>query len=50
MLIKQEGRVKTPRDGLNNALLTLNFLNINKKGTTRAEEHWIIEKKTVELN
>jgi hypothetical protein len=28
MLIKQKGRVKIPRDRLNNALLTLNFLNI----------------------
>ena len=31
MLIKQKGRVKNPRDRLNNALLTLNFLNVGEK-------------------
>ena len=38
-----------PKDRLNNALLTLNFLNTNEEGTTAAERHWIIEK-TMELN
>jgi hypothetical protein len=33
MLIKQKGRIKTHRDRLNNALLTLNFLNVSGKGT-----------------
>jgi hypothetical protein len=40
MLIKQKGRVKTRRDRLDNALLTLNFLNVGGKGT--AERHWVI--------
>ena len=44
MLIKQKGRVKTRRDRLDNALLTLNFLNLGEKGTTAAERHWVIEK------
>ena len=38
-----------PRNRLHNALLTLNFLNANEKGTTAAERHWIMEK-TSELN
>jgi hypothetical protein len=45
MLIKQKGRVENPRGSLNNALLTLNFLNIGEKGTIPAERHWIIGKK-----
>ncbi|KAL6045669.1 hypothetical protein STEG23_015755 [Scotinomys teguina] len=49
MLNKQKGVTKTPRNRLHNALLTLNFLNANEKGTTAAERHWIIEK-TAELN
>ncbi|KAL6065033.1 hypothetical protein STEG23_028902 [Scotinomys teguina] len=49
MLDKQKGVTKTPRNRLHNALLTLNFLNANEKGTTAAERHWIIEK-TAELN
>ena len=44
MLIKQKGRVENPRGSLNNALLTLNFLNVGEKGTTAAERHWVIEK------
>jgi hypothetical protein len=31
-------------------LLTLNFLNVNEKGTAAAERSWVIEKKTVGLN
>ena len=34
---------------MHNALLTLNFLNANEKGTAAAERHWIFEK-TTELN
>lgn len=44
MFIKQKGGVKTPRERVNNALLTLNFLNVGEKGTTVAERHWVIEK------
>ena len=40
----------TPRNSLHNDLLTLNFLNANENGTTAAERHWIMEKKTSELN
>lgn len=36
--------MKTPRDRLNSALLTLIFLNVNEKGIT-TETHWIIVKK-----
>lgn len=39
MHVKQKGRIKTPRDRLNSALLTLNFLNVNEKGTTAVERH-----------
>ena len=46
MLIKQNWRIKTQKDRL--VLLTLNFLNINVKGTTVAD-NWVIEK-NVELN
>lgn len=49
MLIKQKGRTKTPRDALNNALLTLRFLNIDEKGSGEAERHRVIGK-TLELN
>ena len=49
MLNKQKGTKDTPRNRLHNALLTLNFLNANEKGTTAAERHWIMEK-TSELN
>lgn len=41
MLIKQKGRVNTPRHTLNSALLTLDFLNVNE-GTT-SERHWVVE-------
>ena len=34
---------------MHNALLTLNFLNSNEKGTTAAEKHWITEN-TFKLN
>ena len=37
MLNKQKGIIKTPRDRLHNALLTLNFLNATEKETTDAE-------------
>lgn len=40
---KLKGVIKTPRDRLLNALLTLNFHNTNEKETTTAERHWIIE-------
>ena len=46
MLNKQKGMENAPRNRLHNALLTLNFLNANEKGTIVAERHWIIEKKT----
>ena len=35
---KQKGVIKTPRNRLHNALLTLNFLNANEKGTTALEK------------
>ena len=44
MLNKQKGMKDTPRNRLHNALLTLNFLNANEKGTTAAERHWIMKK------
>ena len=49
MLNKQTGVENTPRNKLHNALLTLNFLNANEKGTIAAERHWIMEKSS-ELN
>jgi hypothetical protein len=49
MLIKQKGRIKIPRDGRNNALLMLNSLNTNEKGTTGAKRHWIIEKSRIKF-
>ena len=49
MLNKQKGMENTPQNRLHNALLSLNFLNANKKGTKTAERHWIMEK-TSELN
>ena len=42
MPINQKGRVKTTRDRINNALLSLIVLNIGEKGTT-AERHWVIQ-------
>ena len=44
ILNKQKGIIKTLINRLHNALLTLNFLNANEKGTTAAERHWIVEK------
>ena len=49
MLNKQKGVENAPRNRLHNALLTLNFLDANEKGTIAAERHWIMEKST-ELN
>ena len=43
MLINQKERVKIPRDRLNNALLTLNCLNVCEKGRTANERHCIIK-------
>lgn len=45
MFIKQKGRVKILRDRINNALLTLTFLNVGENGATVAERHWVMEKK-----
>jgi hypothetical protein len=36
--------VKTPRGSVNNALLTLSFLNVGEKGTA-AQKHCVIKKK-----
>ena len=44
MLNKQKGMINNPRNRLNKALLTLNILNVNEKGTTATERHWIVEK------
>ena len=49
MLSKQKKMENTHRNRFHNALLTLNFLNANEKGTTASERHWIMEK-TSELN
>lgn len=49
MVIKQKGRIKFPRDTPNSTLLTLNFLNVNEKGTITSKRQWVIEN-TVELN
>ena len=43
MLSKQKGVENAPRYRLHNALLALNFLNTNGKGTNAAERHWIAE-------
>ena len=37
MINKQKGIRKPPRNRLHNALLTLNFLNANEKGTSYRE-------------
>lgn len=50
MLIKQKEDIRTPKDKLHNALLTLKFLNASESGTTADERHWTIGKKTAELN
>jgi hypothetical protein len=44
MLIKQKKGMRFPRDRLNNASLTLHFLNANETGSTAAEKHWILER------
>ncbi|KAL6038953.1 hypothetical protein STEG23_010042 [Scotinomys teguina] len=49
MLNKQQQVTMTPRNRLHSALLTLNFLNADEKGTTVAERHWTTDK-TSELN
>ena len=41
--------MESSRDRLNNALLTLNFLNVNETGNTAAEKHWTLER-SAELN
>lgn len=46
---KTKRKNKGPRGRLNHAPLTLDFLNINKRGPTAAKRHWI-KGKTVELN
>ena len=40
MLNKQKGMINNPRNRWNDALLTLNLLNVNEKGTAAAERHW----------
>lgn len=46
MLNKQKGVLKTLRDRLYSALL-----NVNEKGRTAVEKHWMVEKKKpAELN
>jgi hypothetical protein len=37
-----------PKDRLNSTLLTLNFLNVNKKGATETKRYWVTGK-NVEL-
>lgn len=44
MINTQKGVIKIPRNRLYNAVLTLDFLNANEKGTSVVERHWIIEK------
>jgi hypothetical protein len=39
MIIEQQGHVRSPRDRLNNTLLTLTFLNVNETGNMAAEKH-----------
>ena len=48
-MLNRNGRKIPPRNRLYNALLTLDFLNTNEKGTMVGERHWIIEK-TSEVN
>ena len=40
---KQKGVIKTPRDRLHNALLTLHYQSANEKGMKALERHWITE-------
>lgn len=44
MLNKKKAVIKTYRNRLHNALLTLNFLNVNENGMTVVDRHWIIGK------
>ena len=44
MLNKQKRMENIPRNRLDNALLTVIFLNANSKGIAAAEGHWMIEK------
>lgn len=41
--------MKSPKVKLNNALLSLNFWNVNETDSTAAETHWVLEK-IAELN
>jgi hypothetical protein len=43
-LLNKKGEKETPRNWLNNALLTLIFLNLGEKGSAAAERHWVIGK------
>lgn len=43
MLNKQKGMKKKLQNRFHSALLTLNFMNTNQKGTTAAGRHWIID-------
>ena len=45
ILNKQKGVIKTTRDRLHNALLTLTSFKANEKGPTAAERHWRVERK-----
>jgi hypothetical protein len=40
----KKGSIKPLRDRLNNALLTLNFLNVGEKETIAAERPWVIKR------
>ena len=50
ILNKQKVMENNPRNTLYNVLLTFDFLNANEKGTMATKRHWIIEKKTSEVN
>lgn len=41
--------IRTPRNRLNNALLTSNVLNANEAGKTASERHWIVKQKRLNL-
>lgn len=43
MFNKQVGETMIPRDRLNKALLTLSFLNANKKRIRTVERYWTME-------
>jgi hypothetical protein len=44
MWIEQNRDMGSPRDRLNNTLLTLHFSNANKTASTAAEINWILER------